>query len=669
MEVVRYRLIGPQSHAVLTEALDAATDCDAMSKSQSPSPLWWPEHCRDEAKMSLHRQQADVFHTFKGIYSTGEVPPGTVLGLNVEDPRLALPQKRTPALSNAVVALDQDAEEKRRELMLKGVPEQCCQSSLWDRSVRDNVTDNKLSEQSCPVCGWVPAAGVMSYRPGSISSSVSRRRPPQELNGMKRELLVPGSRLSPTPLQGRVPVLLVQQPGKQVGQEMASWGAGWDLLLPKGWGMAFWIPLVSTLHHQHRCPHQPPPAPHQPTLHQHHHTTPKTHHTTPPTNTPKNHHYTTSTTSTTPPLPAHLHPTRMGLKHSQNQGAPHFPHDYPDCPAGARFQEEQEAELLNKFKSGVSGLWAVEADMWCRRPPAKRTNYIKHGCLAPFRCPWQQLTEEWELITGEATEAGDVGVGGVGTAVQEVTSEGAGPVTAVAPSCFGVLRNRKSLKLLSAWCQPTTSKGQRSLRGRNQSPRLDGASRAAFLSAHVRALAWVRVSLLSKGRPELHAAVCVAAPEDLRRLASKDQAAAAAVGDYSGPMEHPHKDRFKSQVKRGKKKGSKKTPTPALTFGQTTASAAPDQGPSPSSSSSDLVLGLWPDPLPSVTAHCSRVTLGWVTQGDFSLSAGCGEALGLVSLEGLVHTLLAQPAEHRGVVLLRNPSSLHYRLAKLNVEV
>jgi len=31
--------------------------------------------------------------------------------------------------------------------MLTGVPEHCCQSSLWDRSVRDNVTDNKISEQ------------------------------------------------------------------------------------------------------------------------------------------------------------------------------------------------------------------------------------------------------------------------------------------------------------------------------------------------------------------------------------------------------------------------------------------------------------------------------------------------------------------------------------------
>lgn len=64
---------------------------------------------------------------------------------------------------------------------------------------------------------------------------------------MRSEVLVPGSRLSPTPLQGRVPILLVHQPGKQVGHEMNSWGAGWDLLLPKGWGMAFWVPLVGSI--------------------------------------------------------------------------------------------------------------------------------------------------------------------------------------------------------------------------------------------------------------------------------------------------------------------------------------------------------------------------------------------------------------------------------------
>lgn len=41
-------------------------------------------------------------------------------------------------------------EETRRELMLRGVPEHCCQSYLWERSVRDNVTDNRMSEQVGP---------------------------------------------------------------------------------------------------------------------------------------------------------------------------------------------------------------------------------------------------------------------------------------------------------------------------------------------------------------------------------------------------------------------------------------------------------------------------------------------------------------------------------------
>lgn len=133
--------------------------------------------------------------------------------------------------------------------MLEGVPEPCCQSFIWEQSVRDNVTDNKISEQ----VAYSPATSIVVV--SCVSLSIPERAHValtcytfcyrlQELNRMRSEVLVPGSRLSPTPLQGRVPILLVEQPGKQVGHEMSSWGAGWDLLLPKGWGMAFWIPLV-----------------------------------------------------------------------------------------------------------------------------------------------------------------------------------------------------------------------------------------------------------------------------------------------------------------------------------------------------------------------------------------------------------------------------------------
>ncbi|XP_056142227.1 ribonucleases P/MRP protein subunit POP1 [Lampris incognitus] len=599
MEIVRYRLIGPQSHSVLTETLEIATDCDLMNKSH-PSSLWWPEHCQDESKMILHRQQADVFHTLKSIYSTGEVPSGTVLGLTVDDPRLTLPKKKGKALPNMKQTQEVD-EERRRELMLQGVPEHCCQSPLWDQSIRDNVTHNKISEQ--------------------------------ELNRMKSEVLVPGSRLSPIPLQGRVPVLLVHQPGKQVGQEMSSWGAGWDLLLPKGWGMAFWVPLVYR--------------------------------------------------------GVRIGGLKMSLKHSQNKGAPHFPHDYPDCPAGVRFQEEQESELLGKFK---------------RRPPAKRTNYIKHGCLAPFCCPWQQLAEEWDLITGEGGSSSSDGGGHrqaqrvlqtTEPTAEETTSRER--VTKLTLQRFTVLRNKKSLKQLSSWCRPSSSRGQKSLRVK--APPLNCSSVASLLSSDGMSLVWVRLSLMSKGRPELHALVCVPTEEDLN-LQHKE-------AGYSGPQEPPHKDHLKSRVKRCKK-GSKKAATSSSSSGKPETKATecpsatdlssakvPDSNPTPdlqssnpistssttqpgqtissggpeSLSSSDFTLGLWPDPLPSVTSHCSRVTLGWVTQGDFSLSAGCGEALGFVSLTGLLNTLLNQPEKQRGMVLLRNPTSLQYRFAKINLEV
>lgn len=46
-----------------------------------------------------------------------------------------------------VSEVEEEEEAKRRELMLRGVPEHCCQSYLWEQSVRDNVTDNKISEQ------------------------------------------------------------------------------------------------------------------------------------------------------------------------------------------------------------------------------------------------------------------------------------------------------------------------------------------------------------------------------------------------------------------------------------------------------------------------------------------------------------------------------------------
>ncbi|XP_052356411.1 ribonucleases P/MRP protein subunit POP1 [Oncorhynchus keta] len=642
MEMVRYRLIGPLSHSVLTETLAPATHCDAPGKSR-PSPFWWPDHCRETTclfinnklvfqhahrrdppcpvsppkrtsclsclpskaylmsvlsllpskaylmsvlsllpskaylmsvlsllpskayLMSLLSPLQSVPHVCpvsppkrtsclsclpskaylmsvlsllpSGVYSTAEVPAGSVLGLTVDDPRLTLPNKRSKAVSDIRKAQGVN-EERRRELMLKGIPEPLSQSSLWDRSVRDNVTHNKMTDQ--------------------------------EVNRLRNDVLVPGSRL-PTPLQGRVPVLLVQQSGKSQGTEMGSWGRDGTCCYPR------------------------------------------------------------------------------------------------------------------------PGAWP-SGSLW--RPPAKRTNYIKHGCLAPFRCPWQQLVEEWELIVKEEGGGGEEAVASM---EQEVTPP---------QSNFTVLRNRKSLRQLSAWCRPHPL----NVRGHvtrdqhhNSTVTLQRLS-----SRHTVAAAWCgSVSLIAKGQPEQHALVCVPTTEDLQLVREEP--------GCTGPQEPLHTDHFKSRVKRPRKKDHNKPgtsssssakqsdpasvpgvnpgPDPSssssLTHPSSSSTSAPSVNPDPSSSSSltnpdpsssssltnpsssctsALTLGLWPEPLPSVTSHCSRVTLGWVTQGDFSLSAGCGEALGLLSLTGLLHTLLRQPDGQRGLVL-RNPGSLQYRFAKINIEI
>ncbi|XP_039544756.1 ribonucleases P/MRP protein subunit POP1 [Pimephales promelas] len=491
LEIVRFRLIGPLAHTVLTDTLRPASE---MLSGEDDS---------------LHRQQTHTFQLLRGVCSTAELPAGCVLGLTVDDPRLTLPQKRGKTVPDLQPSTEEDDV---RDLRLRGVAAHCSQSSLWDESIRECVTRGRLSDQ--------------------------------ELNRRRSDLLVPGSRLSSS---SAVPVLLVHHAGRVCGEERRHWGSGWDLLLPKGWGMAFWVPLVYR--------------------------------------------------------GVRVGGLHMSLKHSQFKGQPHFPHDYPDCPAGVRFQAEQELELREKFK---------------RRPPSKRTNYIKHGCLAPFRCPWQQLTEEWEELVSLSED----------TASRDDTP-------------FTVLRSLKELRLLSGWIRRrqrlrvtpdppltrlrVTPDPPLTRRGVTPDPPLTPAAASALQQECRRSLLWVRLRLLSKGQPALHAMVCVPTTSDLQLLRTE--------GQSSGPQEPRHTD-----------------------------------PPSDPADPERVLRGVCPPPLPGVVTHCSRTLLGWVTQGDFSLTSGCGEALAFISLTGLTHTLLTQPQDQRGLVLLRNPSSLQYRFAQISLD-
>ncbi|TRY83315.1 hypothetical protein DNTS_006040 [Danionella cerebrum] len=527
MEFTHLRLVGPLAHLVLTDTLQMAKDEEMEEMLQRSG----------DTHLSIHHQQSHIFSLLRGVCSSGEFPAGCVLGLTVRDPRITLPQKRgktipdlqllstapgaaappcSPSSVNICLFMYASEVPGVRELLLSGVPAHCSQSTLWDASVRDHVTRSRPSEQ--------------------------------DLNRMKSEQLVPGSSLCVSSVP--VPVLLVHQPGRQCtsmsvsGKEQAGWGSGWDLLLPKGWAMAFWIPLVYR--------------------------------------------------------GVRVGGIRLSLKHFEFMGRPHFPQDYPDCPAGDLFLSEQEAELIEQYK---------------RRPPSKRTNFIKHNTLAPFRSPWSQLVQEWHQRSKEKTEV---------TEQKMETGENLDSQISLRlnPPGFTVLRSVRKLRLLSSWCQPRrTSSG----------PVLTLSLMQGVVS-HCDAglsVVWVRIRLLRKGHPEPRASLCVPTPEDLHQLKR---------GEFTGPTEPLNKSQSEKTVVSDK-------------------------------DSSDHVRGVYPTPLPPLlpTSSC-RPLLGWVTRADFCLPEGVGAAVGFVSVCGLLDLLLKTPEDQRGTVLIRNPTSRQYRYACLSID-
>ncbi|XP_007532385.2 ribonucleases P/MRP protein subunit POP1 [Erinaceus europaeus] len=590
MEMNRFRLIGPLSHSILTEALKAASAHAGGEDTEKTPHQWWIETCKNPENVSLHHRQEATFKLLGGVASPAEIPAGTILGLTVGDPRINLPQRRSKVLPDPEKCQD---DEKVRQLLLEGVPLECTHSFIWNQAICKSVTENKISDQ--------------------------------DLNQKRSELLVPGSQLVLGSHESKIPVLLIQQPGKVTGDDLRGWGSGWDVLLPKGWGMAFWIPFVYR--------------------------------------------------------GARVGGLKETIVHSQYKRSPNVPGDFPDCPAGVLFAEEQAKGLLEKYR---------------RHPPAKRPNYVKLGTLTPFCCPWEQLTQDWEsrVQAQEAShgisclkgEEGDFQRAQVpcASALEESRhpDNGADPATKdsheaesvmdtecpdqarteqasspEATSGLCVLRNRRVLRQLSAWCGPSSGNRWAAQRahGRGQQE-LTRETCLSMSDCFPRALVWVSLSLLRKGSPEPHTMICVPTQDDLQQLL-QDRG-------YCGPLESKHSDPFKSKIRKQKEKKEAGNRQPQ---GQAASEGLARRG--PDGESLALTQGLWPGPLPAVTSHCSRVLLGFVTQGDFSMAVGYGEALGFVSLTGLLDTLSSQQAAERGLVLLRPPASLQYRFARIAIEV
>ncbi|KAI9244813.1 NUC188 domain-containing protein [Phascolomyces articulosus] len=191
-EFIRFDFAGARTTALLQAILNPVEESDHMDRDASltykSSKVW-----------------RDLYH----LRSASSLPPGSVIGLSVQDPRLAFAQK-VPKRINSVPL---KAEATLTELFSQW-PENIAYSDIWDTNTRKKVLENLPSEYS-----------------------LAQRR---------QENLLPGTKLEFKSDDIQIPVLLIQRSSGQInkrGQQdtcKTELLEGWTLILPKGCAMPFW---------------------------------------------------------------------------------------------------------------------------------------------------------------------------------------------------------------------------------------------------------------------------------------------------------------------------------------------------------------------------------------------------------------------------------------------
>ncbi|KAL4237001.1 Ribonucleases P/MRP protein subunit pop1 [Mactra antiquata] len=208
--LLRFSLTGPQSVAVIVDTIVQANIVPASGNDDTKA--WWKSYYGDE-KLSLgYVAQREFLESLAQCQTPSELPRYSVIAMTTRDPRLSRPTTRTKIVANDST-LCQDKTSFNEKLT-----EEVSISPLWHEGIRDNV-----------------------YKTMSTDYQVYE---------MKSELLVPGLPLELGDKESRIPVIIIQRPGvtslvKSLGSDQtAGQGEGLDIILPKGWGMAFWLALV-----------------------------------------------------------------------------------------------------------------------------------------------------------------------------------------------------------------------------------------------------------------------------------------------------------------------------------------------------------------------------------------------------------------------------------------
>lgn len=162
----RFRLTGPNSHAVLVQTLKCLND---------------NERIKNDKWMSLHKpldlkDKDQYWRAISTASSPSQLPSNMIVGLVVKDPRLSRPPRRTKARQDT-------ATEMTTESLLR-IPHFISSSPLWDVKIHDIIKKESMTN-------------------GEFIKHLTKNQ------------LVPGEVDEDDPALQGVPVVLVQRPGSQ----------------------------------------------------------------------------------------------------------------------------------------------------------------------------------------------------------------------------------------------------------------------------------------------------------------------------------------------------------------------------------------------------------------------------------------------------------------------
>ncbi|RZF37108.1 hypothetical protein LSTR_LSTR013804 [Laodelphax striatellus] len=272
---------------------------------------------------------------------------------------------------------------------------------------------------------------------------------------------------------------------------------------------------------------------------------------------------------------------------------------------------------------------AAKTDVFFRKPPAKRPNYIKLGIPTPFHRPWKELIRDWN--------------GSENT-----------------PSTFCVLRSIAALQNLNSLLQELRNLSSSALNERLLEIGLEVSS---FLVA-------VNVRMCKRGNLCENSTLCLPLMEDVEKLKEN--------GGFMGPVEPSHVDIYederrsarethqKQMIRLRKKRKAAKDKNSAETLKvlkETTDLKVKEER--------ALMQRLWlPTEIGNLRNGCSREVMGFLENGAFSYKEACSTGQGYIALTALLkfcsHWKTVAPSKYP-LILVRSPFSYQYSFAELSI--